>query len=67
MPVRRHQRLHDLAFDGKIDLGREVVALLLHGGVGAVPGDEGIGGVVEDRGGLGDQSVQVGLVQRHPG
>ena len=61
----RHQRVDHLAFDREVDLGGEVVALLRHGGFGTVAGHERLGRLVEDRGGLGDQSVEVGLVERH--
>ena len=46
------ERLDHLAFDGQIDLGGEVVALLLHSGVSPVSGDERLGGLVEDHRGL---------------
>ena len=53
------QRLDDLTFDRQVDLGGEVVALLGDRGLRAVTGDERLGRVVEDRRGLGDQSVEV--------
>ena len=62
MPVARLQRLDHLAFDGQVDFGGEVVALLGDRGFGAVAGDERPGRVVEDRGGRGDQRVEIGVV-----
>ena len=43
------QRLDHLAFDGEVDLGGEVVALLGDRGLRAVPDDERLGRRVEDR------------------
>ncbi len=59
------KRLDDLPFDREVDLGGEIVAFLLHGGLGAVPFDERLGRLVQNRGGLSDQSLEVGRVQCH--
>jgi len=61
------ERRDHLAFDGQVDLGGEVVALLLHRGFGAVAFDERPRGGVKDCGCLRDKCVEVGLVQRHRG
>ena len=61
------ERVDNLALDGQIDLGGEVVALLADRGVGTVTGDERDGSRVEDRRGLRDQRVQIGSVDHVAG
>lgn len=62
----RLQLRDQLAFQGEVHLGREVVALLLHRRLGSVPGDERLGSPVQDGRGFGDEQLQVGHVSGSP-
>ena len=56
---RRDQRVDDLALDGEIDLGGEVVALLADRGIRSVAGQERLDGGIEDRRRLGHQCIEI--------
>ena len=65
MPVAADEFLDDLTFDGQVDLGGEVVALLADRRLRAVPGPKLFGHAVEDHRRLGHQRVEVASVRRH--